>query len=84
MSINPLVVTENKGVKLMWDMTVCTDKKLKHNKPDITLLLKEEKKWIFIDIAVPVDQKIIKIQNEKIERYQELTFEVKCIHQASK
>ena len=43
MSINPLVVTENKGVKLMWDMTVYTDKKLKHNKPDITLLLKEEK-----------------------------------------
>ena len=65
-------------------MTTCTEKKLKHNRPDITVLLKEEKERIIIDIVVPADQNIIKTQNEKIERYQELAFEVKRINKASK
>ena len=64
-------------------MTTCTEKKLKHNRPDITVLLKEGKERIFIDI-VPADQNIIKTQNKKIERYQELAFEVKRIKKASK
>ena len=46
----------------------------------MTPLLKEDKEWIFIDIAVPADQNIVKTQNEKVDRYQELAFEVKCIH----
>ena len=65
-------------------MTACTEKKLKHNRPDITVLLKQEKERIFIDIAVSADQNTIKTQNEKIERYQELAFEVKRINKASK
>ena len=32
------------------------------------------KKWIFIDIAVPADQNIIKTKSEKIERYQEVAY----------
>ena len=51
-------------------MTIYIEEKLKQNRPDITLLLKEE--WIFIDIAVPADQNIFKPQNEKVDRYQEL------------
>ena len=58
---------ENERVRLMWDVTVYTDKKLKHNRPDITLLPKEEKEWIFIDIAVPADRNIMKTQNETID-----------------
>ena len=77
-------VTENDEVKLTWDMTTYTDKKLKHNRPDITVLLKEENERNFIYIAVPADQNIIKTQNEKIERYQKLAFELKRINQASK
>ena len=65
-------------------MTAYTDKKLKHNRPDITVLLKEENERIFKDIAVPADQNIIMTQNEKIERYQQLAFELKRIIQASK
>ena len=49
-------------------MTAYTDKKLKHKRPDITVLLTEENEQIFIDVAVPSDQNIIKTQNEKIER----------------
>ena len=47
-------------------------------------MLKEDKEWIFIDIAVPADQNIAKTQNQKVDRHQELALGVKRIHQASK
>ena len=53
-----MLCAENGEVKLTWDMTVYTDKKLKHSRPDVTLQPKEEKERIFIDIAVPADQSI--------------------------
>lgn len=39
--------------KSTWNMTISTNKKLEHNSWGITILLKEGKEWIFIDIAVP-------------------------------
>ena len=54
----PLPVIENGNLKLSWDMKIFTDKKLKHNRRDITLLQMKDKEWIFIDIAVPVDYKV--------------------------
>ena len=35
----PLPVVENGAVRVTWDMTIYTDKVLKHNQPDITLPL---------------------------------------------
>ena len=77
-----LLIKQNDRVKLTQDMTACTEKKLKHNRPDITVLLKQEKERIFIDIAVSADQNTIKTQNEKTASYQELAFEVKRINKA--
>ena len=65
-------------------MTTYTDKVLKHNWPNITLVHKDTQKWTLIDIAVPVDQNITRTQEEKVEKYQELTFEIRRIHGASK
>ena len=64
-------------------MTAYTDKKLNHNRPDITLVRKDTQKWTLIDIAVPADQNI-STEEEKVDRYQDLTFEIKRIHRASK
>ena len=50
---------------------------LKHNRPDITLINKETNEWTLIDIAVPFHQNILRAEDEKIERYQDLTFEIK-------
>ena len=58
-------------------MTVYTDKKLNHNRPDITLLRKDIQEWTLIDIAVPADQNIINTEEEKVARYQELAFELR-------
>ena len=58
--------------------------KLNHNRPDITLVQKDIQEWTLIDIAVPADQNIINTEEEKVDRYQDLAFEIKRIHRASK
>ena len=65
----PLPVVENGEVRATWDMTIYIDKVLKHNRPDITLVHKDRQKWILIDIAVPADQSINGIEEEKVEEY---------------
>ena len=61
----PLAVTENREVRITWDMTVYTDKKLNHNRPDITLVQKDTQEWTLTDIAVPADQNIISILRKR-------------------
>ena len=68
----PLPFIENEDIKRAWNMTIFTDKKLKHNRPDITLLQKKDKEWISKDIAVPAVHNIVEAQNEKVGTYQEL------------
>ena len=80
----PLTVAKNRDVRITWDMTVCTDKKLNHNRPDITLTRNDTQEWTLIDKAVPADQNIISTEEEKVDRYQDLAFEIKRIHRASK
>ena len=65
-------------------MTVYTDRKLNHNRPDITLVQKDTQEWTLIDIAVPADKNIINTEEEKVDRYQDLAFEIKRTHKASK
>ena len=79
-----MAVKENREVRIIWDMTVYTDKKPNHNRPDITLVQKDTQEWTLIDIAVPADQNIINTEEEKVDRYQELAFEIKRIDRASK
>ena len=80
----PLTVAKNRDVRITWDMTVCTDKKLNHNRPDITLTRNDTQEWTLIDIAVPADQNIISTEEEKVDRYQDLAFKIKRIHRVSK
>ena len=71
-------------MQITWDMTATTDKKLNHNRPDITLVRKDTQGWALIDIAVPPDQNIIGTEEGKVDRYQDLAFKIKRIHRASK
>ena len=79
----PLPTAENGEVRITWDMTIYTDKVLKNNRPDITLVHKDTQKWTLIDIAVSADQNITRTEEEKVEKYQELAFEIRRIHGAS-
>ena len=50
----------------------------------IIIIHKDTQEWTLIDIAVPADQNIINTEEEKVDRYQDLAFELKRIHRASK
>ena len=79
-----LPIVENGEVRVTWDMTIYTDKVLKHNRPDITLVHKDTQDWTLIEIAVPAGQNIIRTEEEKVEKYQDLAFEIRRIHGALK
>ena len=51
-----------------------------HNRPDIILVEKAIRKWTIIDIAVPGDFNVVRTEGWKVEKYQDLEFEVKRIH----
>ena len=72
----PLPVIENDQVKLMWDNMIITDRRIQHNRPDITLVLKDKQQWIMIAVAVPDDRNFVTTEVCKIEWYLELAFEV--------
>ena len=77
-------IAENGEVKINWDMTIYTDKVLRHNRPDITLIHKDTQKWTLLDIAVTADQNITRAEEEKVETHQELAYEIRRIHRALK
>ena len=79
----PESVQENEKVKILWDMTMFTDRKLPHNRPDICVFHKEERKWKFIDIAVPFDINVPNTEQIKVDKYQDLAFEIERIHHCS-
>ena len=71
-------VVENVEVELYWYLTTLTDMTVAQNRPDIILVEKAIRKWTIIDIAVPCDVNVVR--TEKVEKYQDLEFEVKRIH----
>ena len=44
---------------------------------------KDTQKWTLIDIAVPADQNIIRTEEEKVAKYQDLAFEIRRTHGVS-
>ena len=82
--VRAAAVAETDTIQLKWDNTVYTNNRLAHNRPDITLINKESNEWKLIDIAVPFDQNIVKTEEEKVERYQDLAFEIKREHRNAK
>ena len=76
----PAAVVENDEVELYWDLTIQTDMAVSHNRPDNIIVEKAIRKWIIIDIAAPGDFNVVITEHWKVEKYQDLAFEVKRIH----
>jgi hypothetical protein len=64
---------ENDNYKLYFDRTVLTDIHIKHNRPDIIILNKQQKQVYLLDIAVPNSHNITQTYNTKINKYLELS-----------
>ena len=75
---------ESTNNKLLWDFKIQTDNKIEHNKPDIVILDKIERKFLIIDVACPLDIGVKGKEKEKIENYQYLKRELKRIWKLSR
>lgn len=73
----PRAVLENAKHKIYWDRTIITNKTMKHNRPDITLIDKAHKIVYLVDIAVPNSNNVQKTCEEKKAKYKELADELK-------
>ena len=72
----PEGTVENGSVKILWDFMIQCDHYIEHRKPDIVVIDKIEKKCLIIDIAIPGDNRIMKKEEEKLEKYEELRQEI--------
>jgi hypothetical protein len=72
-SYTPESCLENDNYKLYFDRTVLTDIHVKHNRPDIIILNKQQEQAYFLDIAVPNSHNITQTYNRKINNYLELS-----------
>ena len=73
----PEDVAENKEVKILQNVMVECDRKIKPIKPDIVVVNKNERSCAIIDIAIPGDIRVTAKEKEKTERHQELKREIK-------
>ena len=65
-------VQETDRARLMWDVSLSTDRALVHRRPDITLTLKESKTTLLLEMACCYDSLIEERQKEKQQKYEEL------------
>lgn len=72
----PEKVLENEECKLLWDFSIQTDKKLEHHKPDITVVDKKSQTTLLIDPACPFDFRIDSKEQQKLDYYNPLKFEI--------
>ncbi|XP_066928605.1 uncharacterized protein [Clytia hemisphaerica] len=75
----PPPVIENHQIKILWDFSIQTDHHLQHNKPDILILHKTQRKAIIVDIAIPNDSNIATKRIDKIRKYTDLAIELKAM-----
>ena len=70
----------SKDTEIWWDTKINTSHKCEHNKPDIVLWKKQEKKCYIIDICVCLDVNIDKNIKLKLDNYLPLAAELKRLY----
>ena len=70
----------NTDIEIWWDRKIKTLKKCEHDKPDIVLWKKDEKKCFIIDACVCLDVNIIKNIDLKMGNYLPLAAELKRLY----
>ena len=62
---------------MLWDFSVGTDREIEARRPDLLIIDKSEKNCQIIDVAIPEDERMRAIEDEKVEKYQDLATEVR-------
>jgi hypothetical protein len=76
--VTPDPIVENDKIKIWWDMPVLTDVKLEHNRPDMRVWLKDERKLFVVDMCTPYDANVKMRTEEKNTRYKALVAELRA------
>ena len=63
----------------MWNFSIQTDHVIEAQRPDLVVVDKKERSCKIIDFAVPGDSRIEQKDNNKIEKYQDLGWELQKI-----
>ena len=69
-------VRENDNVTILRDCSTQTDRKIKANKPNITVNNKKEKACKLIDLKISADKNVSVAELEKLSKYKDLEVEV--------
>lgn len=80
----PQHVLDSSTHKLYFDRTIITDHTIYNNRPDITLVDKQNRHTYIIDIAVPNTNNIQTTVTEKIRKYTELQEEIRRVWKMDK
>ena len=59
-------VSECGEYEIWWDRSIATPKRLDQHKPDVVVIDKKAKHWTLIDLSVPLDQNVLKKEEEKV------------------
>lgn len=73
----PSNVLENDSIKMYWDRGILTDRTVQHDRPDITILFKNEKKVLFLDFTIVLPNNLQSAYEHKIQKYTQLAQIVK-------
>lgn len=71
---------ESSGALVYWDTAIQTIKHIEHNRPDIVVVDKRQRRGFIIDVAVPIDENVSRSYSEKVRKYEELSYEIKSLY----
>ena len=80
----PDKLLEIDNVKILWDFSVETDRKLEKNESDILIVDKQKGECYIIYVACPFDTRVKEKEQEKVERYHKLKREIGRLWQCKK
>ena len=67
---------ESDSVKLLWDFSIVTYRTTHANRPDLIVVLKEQRLAYLVDFSCPFDSNMTQKEAEKVEKYQDLLLEI--------
>ena len=75
----PESVLENDNYKPLWDFSVPTAHEIGARRPDLMITDQQNKRCRIIVVGIPEDDKVREKEGEKVEKYQDLTREVRKV-----
>ena len=73
----------NKTMKILWGINIQTDKVLENPRPDIVVFDKDTRSWKVVDVACRFDTRVVEKEKEKLDKYQDLKYELKRVWNCS-